>query len=221
MVAKSWGFKMPRKFIASYESRIVRDLLCEKLIETQTITFHVQHPMLLRERELPIYIDKQQLLLHPEDWRDVVDATILSIDAACLNIDFVAATASSSAMLSQAVAYRLGLPALVIAERTDIEKDLRIANVVKGKTVLLIEDNIFTGASTLKATQSLRRLGAQISDVVALTSYELPEVSVALSDANLTLHQVIALSDVVERAFRNGRITEEVRNGAIAWAKYE
>ncbi len=124
-------------------------------------------------------------------------------------------------MLSQAVAYRLGLPALVIAECTDIEKDLRIANVVKGKTVLLIEDNIFTGASTLKATQSLRRLGAQISDVVALTSYELPEVSVALSDANLTLHQVIALSDVVERAFRNGRITEEVRNGAIAWAKYE
>ena len=64
---------MPRKFIASYQSRIVRDLVCDELLQSQAITFHLDKPKTLRGGiESPVYIDKYKPLSHPENWRDVL-----------------------------------------------------------------------------------------------------------------------------------------------------
>ena len=222
MVVRLWGSEMPRKFIASYTSRIVRDLVCGELLQSQAITFHLDKPKTLRDGiESPIYIDKYKTLSHPENWRDVVDATICAIDADAFPLDFVAAVASSSAMLSQAVAYRMGLPALVVSEQDWTMQEKDVSNLVKGKKVVLIEDSILTGKSVLQAVNRLREAGAIVSDIVTLTSYELPEMKKSMLDANLVLHQVITLSEIVNRAYETKILTQDEQARVLHWIARE
>lgn len=213
---------MPRKFIASYQSRIVRDLVCDELLQSQAITFHLDKPKTLRGGiESPVYIDKYKPLSHPENWRDVVDATICAIDAQAFPLDFVAAIASSSAMLSQAVAYRMGVPALVVSEQDWTMREKDISNLVNGKKVVLVEDNILTGKLVLRAVNHLREAGATVSDIVTLTSYELPEMKKLMLDANLVLHQVITLSEIVNRAYETKILTQDEHARVLHWIARE
>lgn len=221
MAARLWGSKMSRKFIASYESRIVRNLVCEELLESRAIRFYLDKPKsLIDEIESPIYIDNYKTLSHPENWRDVVDATVCAIDASAIHFDSVAATASSSAMLSQAVAYRLGLPAFVVNER-DLSEQEEISNLVKDKKILLIEDNIMTGRAVLKAINCLRKAGASVSDIVALTSYEFPAMKKLMLEANLVLHQVISLSAIIDHAYEMKILNQDEKNKLLDWTTRE
>ena len=99
------------------------------------------------------------------------------------------------------------------------EKD--ISNLVNGKKVVLVEDNILTGKSVLRAVNHLREAGATVSDIVTLTSYELPEMKKLMLDANLVLHQVITLSEIVNRAYETKILTQDEHARVLHWIARE
>ena len=95
---------------------------------------------------------------------------------------------------SAALAYSLKAPSVFIRKESKGHgKGNRIeGGEVDGRRVLLVEDLITTGGSSLSAVEALRGSGARVSDVLAIVSYGFSQSREAFERAGLALH---ALTD--------------------------
>ena len=96
--------------------------------------------------------------------------------------------------------------------RSDAKKhgleNLVEGHLEKGQKVVVIEDLISTGGSSLKAVEALREIGAVVSGLLAIFSYGFPKAEENFSKANCALDTLSNYQTLVEIAFETGYITD-------------
>ena len=88
---------------------------------------------------------------------------------------------------------------------------------VKGKRVLIIEDHISTGLSLLSAVEGLKAEGAIVEDCLAITSFGIDETTKLFEKENVTCHELLDFTLVLEKAVEMGKIDEEKKLLLIDW----
>ena len=91
--------------------------------------------------------------------------------------------------------------------------------LAKGTKVIVVEDLISTGGSSLKAVEALRQYGVEVIGMVASFTYGFPVAEQAFKDAGV---QLITLSDyaaVLEQAAETGYISEDDKAVLAEWRK--
>jgi len=133
----------------------------------------------------PIYCDNRQLMGFPEI-RDQIVAS-LAVAARALHPTLIAGAATAGVPWAAMVADRLHLPLAYVRPTPKNHGMGRQVEgpMAKGHRVVLIEDLVSTGMSSLKCAEALRAEGAEVPAVLALFSYGLPQAEAAFAAARI------------------------------------
>lgn len=181
------------------------------LLEIDAVGFSPQQPMTFKSGILsPIYVDNRCLPYHPPQWRVIIEGFRERIVRAGLMFDLVAGVAVGGVPHSAALAYSLGCPSVFV--RKEAKEHGRGKQVeggrVEGKRVLLIEDLVTTGGSSLAAVAALREEGARVDHALAIVSYGFDEAARAFADAQVSLDTLTHFTVLIEQARALGKIAE-------------
>ncbi|BDU74621.1 orotate phosphoribosyltransferase [Mesoterricola silvestris] len=174
----------------------------------------------------PIYCDNRQLLGFP-DLRSRIRKALAEA-AAAARPTLVAGTSTAGIAWAALVADELGLPMAYV--RPEPKKHGMGRQVegphTDGHRVVLIEDLISTGGSSIKCVEALRHEDAQVTQVLALFSYGLPQADAAFRDAGVELKVLATFPELAARAQEKGILDardmeslKEWRADTVAWSK--
>jgi orotate phosphoribosyltransferase len=174
----------------------------------------------------PIYCDNRQLL----GWPELRSGIRSALAAAAREADptLIAGTSTAGIAWAALVADELGLPMAYV--RPEPKKHGMGRQVegphTDGHRVVLIEDLISTGGSSIKCVDALRHEDATVVQVLALFSYALPQAEAAFREARVDLRVLATFPDLAERARAKGILdAEDVaslaewRADAAAWSR--
>ena len=121
----------------------------------------------------PIYCDNRKLLSYPEIRTKVCDFTVQTIEEHFKNVDVIAGVATGAIALGVLVADRMNKPFIYIRPAP---KDHGMNNQIegvfhRGDKVVVIEDLISTGSSSLASAHALSEAGCLVEGMVAIFSY--------------------------------------------------
>ncbi|MCK5906226.1 MAG: orotate phosphoribosyltransferase [Flavobacteriales bacterium] len=142
----------------------------------------------------PIYCDNRVTLSYPAIRTYIRENMVKAIEKNFARPDVIAGVATGAIAIGMLVAEEMGLPFIYI--RPEAKKHGRQNQIEgyleKGKSVLVIEDLISTGMSSLKAVDALRAVDAKVLGMVAIFTYGFDIAEKAFTDKDVEL---VTLSD--------------------------
>jgi len=169
----------------------------------------------------PFYCDNRKTLSYP-DLRDYVKLEIAHvIQEQFDDAEAVAGVATGAIPQGALVADELHLPFVYVRSKP---KDHGLENLIEGELkpgakVVVIEDLISTGGSSLKAVEALRKSGSNVIGMVASYTYGFDVAKKAFEDANVKLVTLTDYEHVVEQALETGYITKDDVDILHEWRK--
>ena len=169
----------------------------------------------------PIYTDNRKTLGYPEVRSFVKLELCHAIQEYFPEAEAVAGVATGAIAQGALVADQLGLPYAYVRPKP---KDHGMGNQVegelkKGAKVIVVEDLISTGGSSLKAVQALREYGVEVIGMVASFTYGFPVAEEAFREAGVRLVTLSDYNAVLEQAAETGYIKEEDKLVLAEWRK--
>ncbi|MFM8448560.1 MAG: orotate phosphoribosyltransferase [Haliscomenobacter sp.] len=190
-----------------------------KLLQIKAIKLSPQMPFTWASGlRSPIYCDNRTVLSFPAV-RSLVIERMVEKAGAFAAFDVVAGVATAGVPHGVLVADRMQLPFVYVREKAkahgrqnQIEGDLQA-----GARVLVIEDLISTGGSSLKAVEALREAGAVVSGVLAIFSYQFPEARQRFELAQCPLDTLSHYDALLEQAISMEYIQPEALDMLREW----
>lgn len=169
----------------------------------------------------PIYTDNRKTLSFPRVRSFVKLELCHTIQEMFPEAEAVAGVATGAIAQGALVAEELGLPYAYVRPKP---KDHGMGNQVegqlpKGAKVVVVEDLISTGGSSLKAVEALRQYGVEVVGMVASFTYGFPVAEEAFKEAGVKLITLSNYNAVVEEAAETGYIKEEEKAVLAEWRK--
>ena len=167
----------------------------------------------------PIYCDNRRILSDPQLRSKV--ASWLSEDARKLYPEAEVAAGVATGAIAHGVlaADRLGKPVVYVRPKPkDHGTGSQIEGVLpEGAKVVVIEDLISTGMSSLAAVKALREAGAEVCGMVAIFTYEFETAMKQFEDADVKLHTLSNYSALIEEASEEGFIKDSDKEMLKQW----
>ncbi|MEM1125463.1 MAG: orotate phosphoribosyltransferase [Bacteroidota bacterium] len=179
-------------------------------------------------RRAPIYCDNRLTLGFPSVRQRLADGFVRAIQALDERPDVIAGTATAGIPHAAWVADRLDLPmAYVRSKPKGHGKGNQIEGLIEpGQRVVVIEDLISTGGSSLAAVRAVQAEGAIVDAVLAIFSYGFPEAEAAFAEAAVPCATLTTLATLLEVATETGQLSpgavatlEAWRADAVAWSE--
>ncbi|GAB4313589.1 MAG: orotate phosphoribosyltransferase [Phototrophicales bacterium] len=177
----------------------------QALLDIQAVKFTPNEPKTFKSGILsPIYIDNRAIPYHPQAWHKVI-AGFQAI-AKTLDFDIIAGIAVAGIPHSAALAYVMNKPSVFVRKETKAHglKNRIEGGDVSGKRVLLIEDLITTGGSSLAGVAELRRAGGIVTDCMAIVSYGFQQAVDAFQQAAVKLHTLTNFDQILQIGLQTG-----------------
>ncbi|MBR1756178.1 MAG: orotate phosphoribosyltransferase [Alphaproteobacteria bacterium] len=170
----------------------------------------------------PIYCDNRKALSHVGTRDDIV-STLVDL-ARSFEPEAIVGVATGADSWGALVADwagpdNTGLPFAYVRSKA---KDHGLGNQIEGDLpegckVVVVEDLISTGGSSLKAVQALRDAGFEVLGMVAISSYQFPIAEQAFADAGVTLKTATNYTEIVEAGFAAGQISDTAIELLAQW----
>ena len=119
------------------------------------------------------------------------------------------------------VANELGLPFVYVRSSP---KDHGLENLIEGdlrpgQKVVVIEDLVSTGGSSLKAVEAIRQHGCEVLGMMAIFTYGLPAAEISFKEAKVALTPLSNYDTVVDVALKTKYINEDDLETLQEWRK--
>ncbi len=169
----------------------------------------------------PIYCDNRKTLSYPEIRDFIRDSFIREIQASFRQADIIAGVATGAIAHAALVAGKMGLPLIYVRSS---QKSHGMANLIEGdvsvgKTVVVIEDLVSTGGSSLNAVSALRKAGMNVLGMASIFTYGFPLAVENFRQADVELHSLGNYHDLIELAVHTGYIQPESLKTLDGWRK--
>ena len=162
----------------------------------------------------PIYCDNRVTLSFPEVRTFLRQQLATQIVEAYGKPDVIAGVATGAIAIGALVAEELGIPFVYV--RPEAKKHGRKNQIEgfldTGKNVVVVEDLISTGGSSLKAVEALKEHGVTVKGMIALFTYGFDIASKNFEDANVELYTLSNYENLIEQAAETNYIsTDEIK----------
>lgn len=175
----------------------MKKAVAKALLEINAVGFSLQNPIRFKSGILsPVYVDNRRLPYHPQQWQVVIKGFQEKIAAENINFDVIAGVAVGGVPHSSALGFTMQKPSVFVRkEAKEHGKGQRIeGGDIENKQVLLVEDLVTTGGSSLSGVEALRESGAIVDTMLAIVSYGFQEAYDNFESAEVNLQ---ALTDFV------------------------
>lgn len=197
------------------ERKVARELL-----KIDAVGFIKGDPIKFKSGILsPVYVDNRKLPSYPESFVVVIEGFKELIKNKKLDFDIIAGIATGGISYGSVLGYVLKTPSVYVRKETKGygKKKRTEGESVKGKKVLLIEDLVTTGGSSLSGAEALRNEGAIVEDCLVIVDYEFDESMKAFIDADIKLHPMVSFKTILEEAIVLNKCTEEQARSVDEW----
>ncbi|MFJ9499880.1 orotate phosphoribosyltransferase [Brevibacillus centrosporus] len=169
----------------------------------------------------PIYCDNRITMSHPQVRRQIARTFAETIRARFPEAQVVAGTATAGIPHAAWVAELLDLPMIYVRDKAKGHgRQNQIEGALTaGQKVVVIEDLISTGGSSLKAAQAVQAEGGEVMGVVAIFSYQFPDAEALFADAGIPCTTLSQYTALLEAASEKGVITSEQEKILGEWRK--
>ena len=158
----------------------------------------------------PIYCDNRLLLSYP-DVRDTVCEAFVKSASDWSGYDVIGGVATAGIPHGALLADRMKLPFVYVrsSAKAHGRKNQIEGKLNPGSNVLLIEDLISTGGSSLKAAHAIEEAGSRVMGILAIFSYGFDIAEQASVDANIPFRTLITLDHLLQAAAQSGNISKQ------------
>ena len=187
-------------------------IFADKLLKVKAIKLQPTNPFTWASGwKSPFYCDNRKTLSYPDLRSFVKIETSRLIMEQFPEAEAVAGVATGAIPQGAMVADTLNLPFVYVRSKP---KDHGLENLIEGELkpgtkVVVVEDLISTGGSSLKAVEAIRNYGCEVVGMVASYTYGFDVAEKAFSDANVKLVTLTNYEAVVAQALSTGYIKEE------------
>lgn len=169
----------------------------------------------------PIYCDNRKTLSYPAARKDIYQAFARIIAEKYPQADIIAGVATGAIACGVLTAEELGKPFIYVRSAP---KDHGMANQVEGyyepgAKVVVVEDLISTGGSSLKAVEALRNAGCEVLGMVAIFTYGFPTATANFEKAGVELETLSNYNTLIELAAEQNYIKPEEMETLREWRK--
>ena len=167
----------------------------------------------------PIYCDNRITMSYPSIRREIAAGMVEVIKEKYPEVEVVAGTATAGIPHAAWVSELLDLPMIYVRDSAKKHgKTNQIeGRVLEGQKVVIIEDLISTGLSSLKVAKALREAGAEVLGVVAIFSYELKKAQDAFEEAGVEYITLTNYPVLVEEAVAIEYIHQDDVEKLLEW----
>lgn len=191
--------------------KTLEKIFAGKLLKVKAIKLQPDNPFTWASGwKSPFYCDNRKTLSYA-DLRTFVKTELSRVVLENFEeVDAIAGVATGAIAQGALVADALNLPFVYVRSKP---KDHGLENLIEGELkpgmkVVVIEDLISTGGSSLKAVEAIRNNGCEVVGMVASYTYGFDVAKKAFEDANVKLITLTNYEAVLEVALQIGYITE-------------
>ena len=189
----------------------IKTLIAKDLLSIKAVFFRPDEPFTWASGiKSPVYCDNRLTLTAPKVRDDVENSLAETIKKEYPEVEVLMGTSTAGIAHAAITAHILDLPmGYVRSGHKDHGRGNQIeGKLEKGQKVVVVEDLISTGGSSLKAVEAIRKSGSEVVGMVASYTYGFDVAQKAFEEANVKLITLTNYEAVLEVALETGYITE-------------
>jgi orotate phosphoribosyltransferase len=194
--------------------------VAEKLLQVAAVKLSPENPFTWASGwKSPIYCDNRKILSFPYT-RDFIKSEMCNVIFENFpNVDMLAGVATAGIPWGAMAADQLKLPYIYVRPKP---KEHGLGNQIEGsfeagKSVLVIEDLISTGKSSLEVVTVLKNAGLNVVGMVSIFTYGFPVAAKAFEEAGVPYQSLTNYSSLIELAVEKGQITADTQELLMQW----
>jgi orotate phosphoribosyltransferase len=194
--------------------------IATKLLEIEAVALRPNDPFTWTSGlKSPIYCDNRLTMTYPEIRDMIAEGFATVIRENYPDAEVIAGTSTAGIPHAAWVAQKLNLPMAYIRDKAKGHgKQNQIEGRINpGQKVVVIEDLISTGGSSLKAGLAVREAGGEVLSVLAIFTYQFEKASNAFAAENMPLETLSNYSALIEAAVEIGKVQSEDIATLQAW----
>jgi orotate phosphoribosyltransferase len=197
-------------------------LVAEKLLKIKAVKLQPTNPFTWASGwKSPIYCDNRKTLSYPAIRSFIKIELARVISEKYENADAIAGVATGAIAQGALVADLLGLPFVYIRATP---KDHGLENLIEGELkpcskVVILEDLVSTGGSSLKAVEAIRNFGCEVIGMVAIFTHGFPVAATQFRQAQVELTTLSNYDAVIEEAVRTNYVDKAEIATLQEWRK--
>jgi orotate phosphoribosyltransferase len=169
----------------------------------------------------PIYCDNRKVLSFPSTRKVICQQFTRLVKEKYPQAEVIAGVATGAIAHGVLVAEALGLPFIYIRSKP---KGHGLENLIEGDLqpdakVVIIEDLVSTGSSSLAAAEAVRNYGAEVLGMLAIFTYNFPQASENFEKAGIELTTLSNYNTLLKIAYDAGEITDKQLESLNNWRK--
>jgi len=186
--------------------------IAEYLLQIKAIKLQPSNPFTWASGwKSPIYCDNRKTLSFPEVRSFIRDSFAEIVKLHYPDAELIAGVATGAIAHGVLVAENLGLPFIYVRSEA---KEHGLGNQIegyfeKGQKVVVIEDLISTGGSSLGAVKALREAGCDLLGMAAIFTYEFKKAEDGFASAKCELHTLSNYTALISVAVGSGYVSEQ------------
>jgi orotate phosphoribosyltransferase len=196
--------------------------VAEKLLQISAIKLSPQQPFTWASGwKSPIYCDNRKVLSFPYV-RDFIKSEMCSVIFELFpEAEVLAGVATAGIAWGAMAADQLKLPYIYVRPKP---KEHGLGNQIegsyeKGQKVLVIEDLISTGKSSLQVCEVLRAEGLEVIGMVSIFNYGFAVADKAFADAGVSFKSLTNYPTLIELAVEKGTVSADQQQVLLNWSK--
>ncbi len=150
----------------------------------------------------PIYCDNRVTMSYPVVREFIAEHLVDLIQKQFKEVELIAGTATAGIPHAAWVSHNLKLPMCYVRNKAkEHGKGKQIEGIAEqGAKVVVVEDLVSTGGSSLVAVQALREAGCEVLGVVGIFTYGLEEATAKFDEENIVLHTLSNYNELIKAA---------------------
>jgi len=192
----------------------------KKLLQINTLKIQPSSPFTWASGwKSPIYCDNRKILSYPETRTFIRDKFVEIINEKYPDAEVIAGVATGAIAHGVLVAEKLGLPFIYVRSKPKghglenlIEGDLK-----PGQKVVIIEDLVSTGVSSLKTAEAISNFGGEVAGMLAIFTYNFPLAKENFKKAKIELTTLSRYQILIDLALEMGEISKGEVESLMEW----
>lgn len=198
----------------------VQIAVAKKLLDINTIKVQPNSPFTWASGwKAPIYCDNRKILSYPETRTYIYKQFAKVIREKYPQAEVIAGVATGAIAHGVLVAEELGLPFIYIRSTP---KGHGLENLIEGdlapnQKVVIVEDLVSTGMSSLNASTAVSNFGGDVLGMVAIFTYNFPTAQQNFKDAGVELTTLSCYQALIKEATERGEVKEADVKSLMEW----
>ena len=196
--------------------------VAEKLLQVNAIKLNPSQPFTWASGwKSPIYCDNRKVLSFPYIREFIKSEMCNVVFEQFPEADMLAGVATAGIAWGAMAADQLKLPYIYVRPKP---KEHGLGNQIegfyeKGQKVVVIEDLISTGKSSLQVVEVLKNEGLQVEGMVSIFTYGFDVADKAFAEAGIRYHSLTNYTSLIESAIEKGLVTADDQDTLLNWRK--